>query len=60
MSKISIFEKLKAELEAELAWFESDNVSIEEAPAHYKNAKNLLGKLEKILEESKLEIEKLK
>jgi exodeoxyribonuclease VII small subunit len=54
------FEKLKAELETEIAWFESDKVSIEEAPVHYKNAKELLNKLEEILKTTKVKIEKLK
>lgn len=54
------FEKLKAELEAEIAWFEGDDVSIEESPAHYKNAKELLNKLEEILKTTKVKIEKLK
>lgn len=60
MSSTNKFEKIKAELEAEIAWFDSDNVSIEQAPNHYKKAKELLNQLEEILKESKLEIEKLK
>ncbi len=54
------FEKLKSELETEIAWYEGDKVSIEEAPTHYKNAKELLNKLEEILETTKVNIEKLK
>ena len=50
---------LKKQLEAEIAWFESDEVSIEEASKHYQAAKEILAELEKILDNSELEIQKL-
>lgn len=60
MNKIETFDNLKKQLEAEIAWFDSDEVSLEEAPLHYKKAKDLLTKLENILKETELEITKLK
>lgn len=59
MSTDKSYEKIKAELDAEIAWFESGNVTIQEAVEHYKKAKKLLAELEDILDKTKLEIQKL-
>lgn len=50
---------LKAQLEAEIDWFEGEDITIEEAAKHYHKAKEILVELEKILDSSELEIQKL-
>lgn len=59
MSTNKSYEKIKTQLDAEIAWFESGDVAIQEAVEHYKNAKKLLMELENILDKTKLEIQKL-
>lgn len=59
MSTSKKYQELKAQLEAEIAWFDSEEVTIEEASKHYKKAKEILKELEKILDDSELEIQKL-
>ncbi len=54
------FNELKLELESEIAWFESGDVNIEDAAAHYQKARELLTELEKILSSSQLVVKKLK
>lgn len=51
--------ELKAELEAEIAWFEGSEATVEAAVEHYKKAKQILKELEKILETAELEIKKI-
>lgn len=59
MSTDKSYEKIKADLDAEIAWFESGNVNIQDAVSHYKKAKKLLAELEDILNKTKLDIQKL-
>lgn len=59
MSKVKTYDELKAELEAEIAWFESDMVKLEELEIHYKNALSLLEKIENKLNDTELAIKKL-
>lgn len=59
MSTSKKYQELKAQLEAEIGWFDSEEVTIEEASIHYKKAKEILKELEKILDDSELEIQKL-
>ena len=54
------FNELKISLEQEIAWFEGDEVSVEDAAEHYKKAKDLLTKMEEILNQSELAIKKIK
>lgn len=60
MSAGKSYNDLKRELDLEIAWFEGDAVSLEEAPKHYKKAKHLLRELENLLNKAELEIEKIK
>lgn len=53
------YKDLKAELEAEIAWFEGNEATVELAAAHYKKAKEILEELSKILENTELDVKKI-
>lgn len=60
MSKEKTYQELKAELESEIAWFNSDEVALEQLDKHYKNALNIMNKIEEKLNSTELTIKKLK
>jgi exodeoxyribonuclease VII small subunit len=53
------YQKTKTELDELLAWFQSGEVSIDEAIAKYKRGEELLRQLEKYLNDSKIKVEKI-
>ncbi len=59
MNSKKSYDEIKKELDIEIAWFEGDQVTIQEAVGHYKKAKDLLSQMEKILDSTKIEIQKL-
>jgi exodeoxyribonuclease VII small subunit len=52
--------ELQSELEAVIAWFESDDADIDQAESKYKRGLELADELEKRLKETKNNITKLK
>lgn len=57
MANTKSFQKKMAELDDILAWFESEEVSLDEAVGKYEQAKKLSAELEKELTEAKNKIE---
>ncbi|MCX6727976.1 MAG: exodeoxyribonuclease VII small subunit [Candidatus Saccharibacteria bacterium] len=53
------FSERKEELNTALAWFEGDNIDIDEAIVRYKHAIKLVTELEEYLEKAENEIKKL-
>lgn len=59
MSSDKTYKELKSEFEAEMAWFESDAVTVEDVAQHYKKAHNILNMLEKKLNEAEVIVKKI-
>lgn len=57
MASAKSFQQKMAELDEILAWFESDEVSLDDAVEKYEQAKKLSAELEKELTEAKNKIE---
>ena len=53
------YQKAKSELNDILLWFESDDVSLDEALAKYQNAEKLINQIEDYLKTTKLKIDKI-
>jgi exodeoxyribonuclease VII small subunit len=59
MKKTIDYRAKKAELDVILAWFESENISIDEALAKYEQANKLIVELEAYLNDTKIKIDHL-
>lgn len=53
------YQAKKAELDAIMAWFEGENVSIDEALAKYEQANKIIVELETYLNDTKMKISRL-
>jgi exodeoxyribonuclease VII small subunit len=53
------YQKAKIELNEILAWFESDDITIDEALEKYKKAEQIIKKIEDYLKNTKLKIDKI-
>lgn len=53
------YQKTKAELDDLLAWFQSSEVSIDEAMKKYQRGEEFLKQLEKYLNDSKARVERI-
>lgn len=56
---IEDYKTLKAKLDEELAWFDGDNLDVDEAIAHYERALKLTKELEAYLKKAENKIKKL-
>lgn len=53
------YQKIKTELDEILAWFESSNISIDDALIKYKRAEELLEQLDSYLNDTKAKIDQI-
>ena len=53
------YKKAKVELNELLAWFESDEITIDEALEKYQKAEKLIKQIEEYLKDTKLKIDKI-
>ncbi len=59
MAKAKTYKQLSAELDAILAWFESDDVELDAAIAKYEQALALISQLETELKTAKNQVKKI-
>lgn len=59
VKEIEDYKTLKAKLDEELAWFDGDNLDVDEAIAHYEQALKLTKDLEAYLKKAENKIKKL-
>ena len=59
VKEIEDYKTLKAKLDEELAWFDGDNLDVDEAIAHYERALKLTKELEAYLKKAENKIKKL-
>ena len=60
MANNETYRELKLKLDEVLAWFDQDDIDIDEALARYKDAEALIAKIERYLEQTQEKIQKLK
>ena len=60
VAKLKSYKELKQELDEVLAWFEQDDIDVDEALVRYREASELISQLESLLESTSLEVRKLK
>lgn len=53
------YKKAKVELNELLAWFESDEITIDEALEKYQKAEKIIEQIEEYLKDTKLKIDKI-